>query len=90
MNITLRQINIFVEVAKHLNITKAAQSLFLTQPAVSMQIKQLESQVACDESGWQDLLDDRQGKEHDRTRRHLDRRQHGERQQRFGAPINHG
>jgi DNA-binding transcriptional LysR family regulator len=45
MNITLRQINIFVEVAKHLNITKAAQRLFLTQPAVSMQIKQLESQV---------------------------------------------
>jgi DNA-binding transcriptional LysR family regulator len=45
MNITLRQMNIFVEVAKHLSITKAANSLFLTQPAVSMQIKQLESQV---------------------------------------------
>jgi len=45
MNITLRQINIFVEVAKNLSITKAANALFLTQPAVSMQIKQLEDMV---------------------------------------------
>lgn len=45
MNITLRQINIFVEVAKNLSITKAANTLFLTQPAVSMQIKQLEAMV---------------------------------------------
>ena len=45
MNITIRQINIFVEVAKNLSITKAAKAMFLTQPAVSMQIKQLEDMV---------------------------------------------
>ena len=45
MNITLRQISIFIEVARYLSITKAANTLFLTQPAVSMQIKQLEDMV---------------------------------------------
>lgn len=43
MNVTLRQLQIFHAVAKHLNYTRAAEELFLTQPAVSMQVKQLES-----------------------------------------------
>jgi LysR family transcriptional regulator, low CO2-responsive transcriptional regulator len=46
MNITLRQLQIFESVAQHLSYTRAAEVLYLTQPAVSMQIKQLESEVA--------------------------------------------
>ena len=39
---TFRQLEIFACVAKHLNITRASESLHLSQPAVSMQIKQIE------------------------------------------------
>lgn len=42
MNLTLRQLKIFEAVARHLSFTKASEELHLTQPAVSMQIKQLE------------------------------------------------
>jgi DNA-binding transcriptional LysR family regulator len=42
MNITLRQLKVFEAVARNLNYTRAAEELFLSQPAVSMQIKQLE------------------------------------------------
>lgn len=45
MNITIRQLKIFEVVAQHLSYTRAAELLFLSQPAVSMQIKQLESQI---------------------------------------------
>lgn len=45
MNITIRQLKIFEAVTQHLSYTRAAELLFLTQPAVSMQIKQLESEV---------------------------------------------
>lgn len=45
MNITLRQLQVFDAVAQHRSYTKAAQALFLSQPAVSMQIKQLEASV---------------------------------------------
>jgi DNA-binding transcriptional LysR family regulator len=45
MNITLRQLKIFEAVARHLSFTKASEELHLTQPAVSMQIKQLEQSV---------------------------------------------
>ncbi|MEY2700122.1 MAG: hypothetical protein RIQ52_877 [Pseudomonadota bacterium] len=42
MNITLRQLKVFERVARRLSFTRAAEELFLTQPAVSMQIKQFE------------------------------------------------
>ncbi|MHB8743308.1 MAG: LysR family transcriptional regulator, partial [Sulfuricaulis sp.] len=45
MHLTLRQLKVFEAVARHLNYTRAAEELFLTQPAVSMQVKQLEEQL---------------------------------------------
>lgn len=44
-NISLRQLKVFDAVARHLNYTRAAEEFFLTQPAVSMQVKQLEEQL---------------------------------------------
>ncbi len=45
MHVTLRQLRIFEAVARHGSISRAAAALHLTQPAVSMQMKQLEEQV---------------------------------------------
>jgi len=45
MNITIRQLRVFLEVATRQNFTAAAKALHLTQPAVSMQVKQLEGVV---------------------------------------------
>jgi DNA-binding transcriptional LysR family regulator len=45
MHITLRQLRIFEAVSRHTSISRAANELHLTQPAVSMQIKQLEEQI---------------------------------------------
>jgi len=45
MHLTLRQLQCFSAVAKHLSYTRAAEELHLTQPAVSMQIRQLEQQA---------------------------------------------
>ncbi len=45
MQITLRQLRIFEAVARHSSMSRAAEELHLTQPAVSMQIKQLEEQI---------------------------------------------
>jgi DNA-binding transcriptional LysR family regulator len=45
VHLTLRQLKVFESVARHLNYTRAAEELFLTQPAVSMQVKQLEESL---------------------------------------------
>ena len=55
MNITFRQLRVFAEVAEHGSMARAAEALHLTPPAVSMQIKELESQVGL-------LLFDRHGR----------------------------
>ncbi|NKI69455.1 LysR family transcriptional regulator [Collimonas pratensis] len=41
-NATLRQLKTFEAVARHLSYSRAAEELHLTQPAVSLQVKQLE------------------------------------------------
>jgi DNA-binding transcriptional LysR family regulator len=41
-NVTLRQLRTFAEVARRQSFTAAAKALHLTQPAVSMQMRQLE------------------------------------------------
>ena len=38
---------VFIEVAKELSFSKAAQTLFISQPAISNHIKMLESQYQC-------------------------------------------
>ncbi|MDP4028635.1 MAG: LysR substrate-binding domain-containing protein [Gallionella sp.] len=45
LNFTLRQLQVFEKVASHLNYSRAAEELYLSQPAVSMQIKQLEGHI---------------------------------------------
>jgi DNA-binding transcriptional LysR family regulator len=45
MHITLRQFRVFEAVARHQSFTLAAKELHLSQPAVSMQVKQMEDQV---------------------------------------------
>ena len=45
LNFTLRQLQVFEKVASHLNYSRAAEELYLSQPAVSMQIKQLEENI---------------------------------------------
>lgn len=44
-NATFRQLRVFVEVARNLSFARAAENLHLTPPAVTMQIKELESHV---------------------------------------------
>ena len=45
MNIALRQLKVFVTVAQELTITAAADKLFLSKPAVSMALSELEKQL---------------------------------------------
>ena len=45
MNLSLRQLRVFVEVARHGSVLRAAEALHITPPAVSMQVKELEAQV---------------------------------------------
>ncbi len=44
-NITIRQLKTFESVARNLSFSRAAEDLHLTQPAVSMQIRQMEDQA---------------------------------------------
>lgn len=45
MHLTLRQLQCFSAVARNLSFTRAADELHLTQPAVSMQVRQLEQEA---------------------------------------------
>lgn len=45
MRTTLHQLKVFTQVARLMNYTKAGEALGLTQPAVSIQIKQLETNL---------------------------------------------
>ncbi len=44
MNYTLHQLNIFLEVVKQKSITKAAEEMHMTQPALSIQLKNFQKQ----------------------------------------------
>lgn len=44
MNYTLNQLHIFLKIAEHQSITKAAEELHLTQPAVSIQLRNFQAQ----------------------------------------------
>ncbi len=44
MNFTFHQLRIFLEVARIQNITRAAEEMFMTQPALSIQLKNFQKQ----------------------------------------------
>lgn len=45
MALTFRQLQVFAEVARHNSFARAAEALHLTPPAVTMQVKELESNI---------------------------------------------
>ncbi len=45
MNLTFRQLRVFNEVARLGSVTRAAEALHLTPPAISLQVKEIELQV---------------------------------------------
>ena len=45
LHLTFRQLQIFSSVARHLSYSRAAEELHLTQPAVSMQMRELEENI---------------------------------------------
>ena len=45
MNITIRQIEIFVEIAEYGNVTRAAENMMLSQSAASMALAEFENQI---------------------------------------------
>jgi DNA-binding transcriptional LysR family regulator len=44
MNYTLNQLQIFLKVTQYQSVTKASEALHLTQPAVSIQLKNFQDQ----------------------------------------------
>lgn len=44
MNFTFHQLRIFLEVVRHQNITRAAEEMYMTQPALSIQLKNFQKQ----------------------------------------------
>src|SRR6202166_753856 len=44
-NVTLRQLRVFAAAARHMNFSRAAEELHLSQPAVSTQLKEFASHV---------------------------------------------
>ena len=45
LHLTFRQLSVFESVARNLGFSRAAEEMHLTQPAVSMQIKQMEENI---------------------------------------------